>query len=43
MFEVIKNFPTENEVRSACGSVEEFEFRQFEYYWLASYRLISHS
>lgn len=39
--EVLKNFPAEGEVRSLLtGSVTDLEWRQFDYYWLLTYRLI---
>jgi demethylmenaquinone methyltransferase/2-methoxy-6-polyprenyl-1,4-benzoquinol methylase len=39
--EVLKNFPTPAELRGCLGRFgEDFEVREYEYYWLASYRIM---
>ena len=39
-YEVLKNFPDENEVRSVIGnSVAEIHWTELPYYWLLTYKL----
>lgn len=38
--EVLKNFPTSDDLQRAVGDLgEQFEFRQLEHYWICRYRL----
>ena len=40
--EVLKNFPTAAEMRARLGRVgTDVEFRQYTYYWLATYRIMA--
>ena len=40
--EVLKNFPTAQQIRERLEPLgSDIEFRQYEYYWLASYRIMT--
>lgn len=42
-FEVLKNFPTEEELRAALAPfAKNIEYRSLDYYWLVSYRTRAH-
>jgi demethylmenaquinone methyltransferase/2-methoxy-6-polyprenyl-1,4-benzoquinol methylase len=42
-FEVLKNYPTEAELRAAvAGVTEQVEAKWLRYYWLLTYRLAGH-
>lgn len=39
-WEIVKNFPAEEELRALlCGQAEDVDYRQFDYYWVLSYRI----